>query len=155
VNQPGGVITGTYVPISGLGASLNGSGGEDLIAPVGRNTFRYPNVANLDVRFAKSTRLRERVSLEVIGEVFNVMNHQNATAIQTVGYRIANDPAHANTATLSYQSGITTTTATNASGGSTEESVPSATAAFGSVTNANRSSFYHQRQIQLGLKLIF
>ena len=35
VNQPGGVITDEEVPITGLGASLNGSGGEDLLAPVG------------------------------------------------------------------------------------------------------------------------
>jgi hypothetical protein len=155
VTQPGGVITDEDVPIPGLGGSLNGSGGEDLIAPVGRNTFRYPNVTNLDVRFAKSTRLTERVSLELIGEAFNVMNHQNVTAMQTVGYRVANDPAHANMATLSYQSGKTTTTTTNASGGTVEEFVPSATAAFGEPTNANSSVFYHQRQIQAGIKVVF
>jgi Carboxypeptidase regulatory-like domain len=155
VTQPNGVITDERVPIPGLGASLNGSGGEDLIAPVGRNTFRYPNVTNLDVRFAKSTRLRERVSLELIGEAFNVMNHQNATAIQTVGYRVTNDPAHANMGTLSYQGGLTTAGTTTASGATAVETVPSATAAFGGVTNANSSAFYHQRQIQLGIKLIF
>ena len=155
VTQPNGVITDEYVPIAGLGASLNGSGGEDLIAPVGRNTFRYPNVTNLDVRFAKSTRLRERVSLELIGEAFNVMNHQNATAIQTIGYRVTNDPAHANMGTLSYQSGLTTTNTTSSSGVTVEAAVPSATAAFGGITNANSSAFYHQRQIQAGLRLVF
>ncbi|MBB6146895.1 hypothetical protein HNQ77_004876 [Silvibacterium bohemicum] len=155
VTQPNGVITDGNVPISGLGASLNGSGGEDLIAPVGRNTFRYPAVANLDVRFAKSTRLNERLSLELIGEAFNLLNHQNVTAIQTIGYRVTNDPAHANTATLSYQSGMTTTTTTNATGGTVEEAVPSATAAFGGVTNSNSSFLYHQRQIQAGIKFVF
>ena len=35
VSEPNGVITDEEVPISGLGASLNGSGGEDLIPPVG------------------------------------------------------------------------------------------------------------------------
>ena len=107
------------------------------------------------MRFAKSTKLRERVSLEIIGEAFNVMNHENATAIQTIGYRLTNDPAHANMGTLSYQSGMTTTSTTNANGGTVEETVPGATAAFGGVTNANSSAFYHQRQIQIGLKLVF
>ncbi len=32
--------------ISGLGASLNGYGGNDIIPQVGRNTFRYPGVVN-------------------------------------------------------------------------------------------------------------
>jgi hypothetical protein len=155
VDQPYGVITDEYVPIAGLGASLNGAGGEDLLAPVGRNTYRYPSVINLDVRFAKSTRLTERVSVELIGEAFNVMNHQNATSIQTVGYRVTNDPAHANMGTLSYESGTATTATTSASGGTVEETVPSATAAFGGITNANSSAFYHQRQIQVGIKLIF
>jgi hypothetical protein len=155
VSQPNGVITDEQVPIPGLGASLNGSGGEDMVAPVGRNTFRYPVAANLDLRFAKSTRLSERVSLELVGEAFNLLNHQNITAIQTVGYRLTNDPAHANTATLSYQSGLTTTTTTSASGNSVEQNVPSATAAFGGVTNANSSSLYHQRQVQVGCKLVF
>jgi hypothetical protein len=155
VDQPNGVITDESVPISGLGASLNGSGGEDLIAPVGRNTFRYPAVMNLDLRFAKITRLSERVSVELIGEAFNLLNHQNVTAIQTVGYRLTNDPAHANMATLSYQSGMTTTTTTNASGGSVEQIVPSATAPFGGVTNTNNSALYQQRQVQVGCKFIF
>lgn len=155
VTQPGGVITDEGVPIPGLGASLNGSGGEDLIAPVGRNTFRYPAVVNLDLRFAKSTHLTERISLEFMAEAFNLLNHQNVTTIQTVGYRLTNNPAHANTGTLSYQSGMTTSTTTNASGGSVEQIVPSATAAFGGVTNANSSPLYQQRQVQFGGKLIF
>jgi hypothetical protein len=57
--------------------------------------------------------------------------------------------------TLSYESGTATTATTSASGGTVEETVPSATAAFGGITNANSSAFYHQRQIQIGIKLIF
>ena len=155
VNQPNGVITDEPVPIPGLGATLNGSGGEDLIAPVGRNTFRYPAVMDLDLRFAKSTRVSERVSVELIAEAFNLLNHQNVTGLQTVGYRLTNDPAHANMMTLSYQSGLTTTTATTATGGTAEQIVPSATAAFGGVTNTNNSALYNQRQIQVGCKVIF
>ena len=68
---------------------------------------------------------------------------------------VTNDPAHANTATLSYQSGLTTTTTTSASGESGEAIVPSATPAFGGITNANSSALYHQRQIQAGVRFFF
>ena len=44
---------------------------------VGRNTFRQPSYWNLDLRFSKVFELPERVRLEVLGEFFNVANHQN------------------------------------------------------------------------------
>ena len=40
--------------LSGLGASINGSGGDNRIAEIGRNTFRYPAVTNVDLRAAKT-----------------------------------------------------------------------------------------------------
>jgi hypothetical protein len=91
------------------------------------------------------------VSVELMAGAFHLLNHQNVTAIQTIGYRLTNDPAHANTVTLSYQSGLTTTTTTSVS---VEQIVPRATAAFGRVTNSNSSALYSRRQIQIGCKLI-
>ncbi|WP_446745113.1 TonB-dependent receptor domain-containing protein [Silvibacterium acidisoli] len=142
VNAPnqGGVIiggTGTGPRISGLGDSLNGTGGNDILPQIGRNTYRYPAVSNLDVRASKTTHLSDRVTFEILGEAFNVMNHQNVTSIDPIGYILDNDAAYTNTAHLTYLDG-----STGASG-------------FGTVTNANSSTFYRQRQIQLGCKLIF
>ncbi|MBV8675391.1 MAG: hypothetical protein JOZ33_18345, partial [Acidobacteriaceae bacterium] len=123
--------------ISGLGASLNGYGGNDILPQIGRNTFRYPGAVNLDVRAAKRTRIGERVSFELIGEAFNVLNHTNVTSIETIGYLINNDSSDARTAHLTYLDGS------------------NGKSAFGAVTNANSSSLYRQRQIQAGCRFIF
>ena len=154
--QPDGVITGTAVPVPSLGSTLNGSGGEDLIPPIGRNTYRYPAEANLDLRFTKRFPLGDRVSVELLGEAFNALNHQNVTDMQTVGYRLTNDTTHANMAALTWQSGEKPATATTLVNGS---AVPQyawdAAAAFGHATNANTSAILRERQIQAGIKLNF
>ena len=135
-----GVILGganSGARISGLGASLNGYGGNNILPQIGRNTFRYPGVVNLDVRASKQTRINDRMSIELIGEVFNVLNHTNVTAIETIGYLIDNDSSYARTAHLTYLDGS------------------SGKSAFGAVTNSNSTSLYRQRQIQAGCRFIF
>ncbi len=158
VQQPDTAIVDpeTGVHIAGLGASLNGSGGEDMIPPIGRNTFRYPAEANLDLRFSKKIRLSDRYSFEILGDAFNALNHQNVTDIQTVGYRTSNDTAHANMAVLTWQSGekpATTTALVN--GTSVPQYAYDATAAFGNRTNAESSAISREREIQAGVKLNF
>jgi hypothetical protein len=147
---------GVPVPIAGVGASLNGSGGEDLIPPLGRNTFRYPAAANLDLRFTKRFRISDRISLEAMGEAFNTLNHQNVTDVQTIGYRLTNDTAHANMATLTWQSGVRPGTKTTLVNGSSQtQYVFDPTAAFGGVTSANSNALSRERQIQVGVRLVF
>jgi hypothetical protein len=156
VQQPDAVITGTKVPIASLGPSLNGSGGEDLIPAIGRNTFRYPAAANLDLRFTKRIRLSDRTSFELMGEAFNALNHLNVTNIQTVGYRVTNDTTHANMATLTWQSGMKPGTKTTMIDGTTQQQyVFDPTAAFGGTTNANSNALSRERQIQAGVRLTF
>jgi hypothetical protein len=43
----------------------------------GRNTYRQPNVFNVDARLSKRFRLIHGTELELIGEVFNLTNHKN------------------------------------------------------------------------------
>jgi hypothetical protein len=160
VQQPDDTFTaglaGERVPVPGLGASLNGSGGEDLIPPIGRNTFRYPATVNLDMRMSKRIRLSDRYSFELMGEAFNVLNHPNVTSMQTVGYRITNDTSHPNMATLTWQSGLRPGTKTVLTNGTTEaQYVFDPTAAFGGITNANSNALSRERQMQLGVRLIF
>jgi hypothetical protein len=158
VQQPDAVLEdpGTAVRIPSLGPSLNGSGGEDLIPLIGRNTFRYPGEANLDLRLTKRIRFSDRYNLSLLGEAFNVLNHQNVTDMQTVGYRVGNDTTHANMATLTWQSGERPATATElVNGTSVTQYAYDATAAFGSATNAASSALQRERQIQAGVKLNF
>ncbi|HLJ77025.1 MAG TPA: carboxypeptidase regulatory-like domain-containing protein [Acidobacteriaceae bacterium] len=156
VTQPNGYIPGTRVPIAALGASLNGSGGEDFIPGIGRNTFRYPGSSNLDVRLTKRFPLSDRFSFDLFGEAFNALNHQSVTRIQTVGYRISNDSSHANMATLTWQSGERPAPAvTMVNGTSVRQYAYDATAAFGNPTNAASTEFQRERQIQAGVRLNF
>lgn len=156
VTQPNGVIVGAAVPIAGLGPGLNGSGGEDLILPIGRNTFRYPAAANLDLRLTKRFRLSDRYAVELLGEAFNALNHENVTSLQTVGYRISGDTQHANMANLIWESGMKPGSKVQmVNGTSVTEPVFDATAAFGGPTNANSMALQRERQIQAGLRLTF
>jgi outer membrane receptor protein involved in Fe transport len=122
--------------LSGLGYSINGSGGDNRIPGIGRNTYRYPGTINTDMRLSKQTQLSEKMKLELIGEVFNLLNHQNVTSIDTTGYFIGNDTTVGSMPTLTY----------NTNGG-----LP----LFGSVQNANSSPLYRERQLQFGMKLSF
>ena len=158
VQQPNAVLEDpqTAVHVPSLGSTLNGSGGEDVIPLIGRNTFRYPGEANLDLRVTKQIRLSDRYDLSLLGEAFNALNHQNVTDIQTIGYRLSNDTAHANMGTLTWQSGerpVTTTMLVN--GTSVTQYAYDATAAFGSASNAESSALQRERQIQAGVKLSF
>jgi len=48
----------------------------------GRNAFTSPAFVNLDVRFSKQFDIRERVKVQLMFELFNLLNRQNPSAIQ-------------------------------------------------------------------------
>ena len=125
--------------LSGLGASINGSGGDNRIPEVGRNTYRYPSINNVDLRLAKRTRLNERVELEIIAESFNLLNHTNVTSLDTTGYTITGASSLTSLPKLTWQDG-------GAKGTGSE---------FGTITNGNNTSLYHDRQLQAAFRLHF
>jgi hypothetical protein len=144
---------GTNVTISGLGPGMNGSGGDNRVYGVGRNTFRHPNVWKADLHLAKRFDLGEGRQLELIAESFNLFNHQNVTGIETNGYSIENNRASGGNPTLCY---LTINSAGSASCGSSKQAnsgtlIP----AFGQPLNVNATDFFRERQIQLGLRLRF
>lgn len=117
----------------------NGSGlagtGVSYIPLIGRNSFRSPRTINLDLRAQKNFTFAEKYNLELIGEAFNLANHQNATSINSSGYVLSTvqsaNSAQAPVSTLSYQP------------------------TFSSVVAANANNAYQVRQIQLALRLTF
>lgn len=122
---------------SGLGYSLNGSGGDNRIPGFVRNNYRYPGTISTDARLSKNTTITEHVHVELLAEVFNLLNHQNATSVNTTGYYIGNPTRAGEMPTLTYN--------TSKSG----------SPLFGTVTNANSNTLYRERQLQLGVKLAF
>ncbi len=125
--------------LSGLGANINGSGGDNRLPSIGRNTFRYPGIINADLRASKKTRLSERMELELLVESFNLLNHQNVTSIDTTGYTITGATSISTLPRLTWQNGGKTGTGPE----------------FGMVTNANNTKLYTDRQIQVAARLHF
>ncbi len=124
--------------LSGLGASINGSGGASRLPEVGRNTFRYPAVINASLRISKRTTLTEHTSLEFLGESFNLLNHQNITGIDTTGYSISSSSTVGQLPLLTWQSGLTPNSSE-----------------FGTRLSGNNTNLYTDRQFQIAAKLHF
>ncbi|HEV3040073.1 MAG TPA: carboxypeptidase regulatory-like domain-containing protein [Candidatus Angelobacter sp.] len=82
-------LTTAGSPAGGLGSSINGSGGANRIDVLGRNTFRFPNTYIVDMRISKRFVLHDRYKIELLGNIFNVPNHQNVTGITSTGYIIS------------------------------------------------------------------
>ncbi|MGA2349523.1 MAG: TonB-dependent receptor [Terracidiphilus sp.] len=107
----------------------NGSG-VNLLPTIGVNTKRYPRRIVDDARLQKAISFNKGRSLELIGNVFNLANHQNITGINTTAYKVASTGALAGTAT--YQS------------------------TYGQITNSNNSGFlYTPREIEIAARFNF
>jgi hypothetical protein len=137
----------THATITGFGPSMNGSGGDNrvygmgnngLVYDMGRNAFRYPNAWKADVRLSKQIDLGKMRQLELVAETFNLFNHRNVTEVETIGYSVASGSMSGSLPTLTYFTGLKTNST-----------------AFGQPLNSNSTSYYRERQVQLGLRVRF
>lgn len=124
--------------IVGLGPGMNGSGGDNRVYGVGRNTFRYPATWKADMRVGKTFDVGQMRQLEVLVESFNLFNHQNVTELETTGYYIESGTAAGTLPTLNFLTGLKANTT-----------------AFGQPLNINATNFYRERQIQVGVRMRF
>ena len=134
----GGTVPNQCYVAGCLEANSSGLGGTGItyIPAIGRNTFNYPRTINIDMRVQKDFTFAEKYNLQLIGEAFNLANHQNITGLNASGYTLSTvQPAAGNpappTSTLVYQN------------------------TFQTVTSANSNNVYQTRQIQLALRLTF
>jgi hypothetical protein len=97
----------------GVAAELNGSNGNSLIPQLGFNNYFPHRTIVDDMRVEKDFVYRERYKLELIGQAFNIANHQNETEIFGTAYNIGGTVA---APTLTYQSTWGTEEQTNNSG---------------------------------------
>ncbi len=121
-------------------AGINGSGSSNSRVPwIGRNSYTYPKTAVFDVRVGKNFYLpavhykvvNSEPRLEFFAELFNVMNHQNITGLNTPAYQLGDVSANKPVQTLT----------------------PLST--FATYTNSNSNYTYSPRQLQLALRLHF
>lgn len=117
--------------LSGIGASINGSGGDARIPEVGRNTYRYPGTYSIDLRASRTLTLSDKTRLEIMMQGFNLLNHQNVTQISTTGYMISGASSVDTDPVLTYQP------------------------TFRTVTNSNSTNLYRERQLELVARLRF
>jgi hypothetical protein len=128
----------TGAAIVGLGPGMNGSGGDNRVYGVGRNTYRYPATWKADVRLGKSFDLGSMRKLELLVESFNLFNHQNVTELETTGYYIEPGSLDGTPPTLNFLTGLKANTT-----------------AFGQPLNVNATDFYRERQVQVGVRVRF
>jgi hypothetical protein len=139
-------FTDTGTAIVGLGPGMNGSGGDNRVYGVGRNTYRYPATWKADMRLGKSFDFGHMRQLELLAESFNLFNHQNVTELETTGYTIESG-SPGSLPTLNFLTGpVVRTNGTIAKPNTTE---------FGQPLNINANNFYRERQIQVGLRIRF
>jgi hypothetical protein len=130
-------LTASGTAIVGLGPGMNGSGGDNRVYGIGRNTYRYPATWKADLRLGRRFNFGQMRQLELLAESFNLFNHQNVTELETTGYYIESGST-TSLPTLNYLTGLKANTT-----------------AFGQPLNINATNFYRERQLQLGLRFRF
>jgi hypothetical protein len=131
-------VVATGAAIVGLGPGMNGSGGDNRVYGVGRNTYRYPTTWKADLRLGRRIDLGHLRQLELLAESFNLFNHQNVTELETTGYSIEPGDLSGGLPSLNFMNGLKANTT-----------------AFGQPLNINATDFYHAREIQFGVRMRF
>jgi hypothetical protein len=65
-----------------------GTGGQNRLPFLGRNSFRYGNVYNTDLRLSRRIYFGEGRDLEFLAEAFNLFNHQIVTSRDRTLYTV-------------------------------------------------------------------
>jgi hypothetical protein len=115
--------------VYGAAGGINGSGGVYRLAPlVGRNHWRYPNLANIDLRLSRQFKIAEHHQFEILAEAFNLFNSEQITGINNSAYSTQTNPGGPRL--LVYKD------------------------TFGTYNQAG-ATLYRERQIQFGLRYSF
>ncbi len=133
-----GFVDANKKVIEAIGPGMNGSGGDNRVYGVGRNTYRHPATWTGDLRLGKRFNFANRRELELLAESFNLFNHQNVTRVETVGYTIDRGATEGELPTLSFLTGL-----------------KSNTVEFGKPLTANSTNSYRPREFEIGLRARF
>ena len=71
-------------------SSLDGLGGDNRVPWLPNNPLRIDPITRFDTRLAKSFRIREKMSLSLLFEVFNLTNTVSTTGVSAPGFTAAN-----------------------------------------------------------------
>jgi hypothetical protein len=132
--------SGTAPGAAASGGGINGSDGAFRLG--GRNGFMMRGTENLDLRLSKTVPVKEKVKVELMGEVFNLFSHFNATGVNSTGYSVTT-------------SGTITDTAGTLQTCSAAAPCLNINTAFGTYSSANSNFIFSTRQIQIGMFVRF
>jgi outer membrane receptor protein involved in Fe transport len=143
---------------SSKSSSWNGAGTNYWVPAIGRNTYQQPRTLVADLRVQKDFPMEfqsKTYTLQLLGEVFNLANHQNVTGVSNGAYNLSS-----NSSVTSGCSGAQLIPGQAQEECATLTYVPKAGAGinatgFGAVTNSNSNFAYSPRQVQLSLRMQF
>ncbi|MBC7909473.1 MAG: carboxypeptidase regulatory-like domain-containing protein [Pyrinomonadaceae bacterium] len=81
-NAPSGALVGPAL------TSVNLTGGANRFPLTARNSFRQPEIINMDLRVSRRFNLGETMNLEVLVEGFNIFNRTQVTNVNTTFYNL-------------------------------------------------------------------
>jgi hypothetical protein len=143
-----GSVTGT------LYGGILGDGGTSRVPDLDRNSFTMPKTATVDLRISKSFSLNrgnERYRFEIVGEAFNLLNHQNITSVNTTAYcTSASVPTGTPSTGVACKPVLSTPAPVS---GVTDYLV--ANPLFGTYLNSNSTTLQTSRQLQVAGRFYF
>ena len=147
-----------YPSYSAYGSNWNGAGTNYWIPAIGRNTYQLKRTMVVDMRLEKQIAFEtygKTYHLQLLGEFFNVANHQNVTGESTTAYNLSSNSSVTSGCTSSQmiagqaQDECSTLTFVPRSGSGVNAT------GFRAVTNSGSNFAYSPRQVQLSLRLEF
>jgi len=146
---------GTSGSVSGgLYGGILGSGGTARIPDLDRNAFTMPKTATVDLRLSKSFSVQRgdaRYRFEILGEAFNLLNHQNITSVNTTAYCVTGSPS----LSASSGSGCNTQVVSLPAVKSPSTEYLVGNPLFGTYLNSNSNTLLTPRQLQVAGRFYF
>ena len=127
------------------------------VLTVERNIYNMPKTATVDFRLGKSFPIdtfHQHVRLEVFAELFNALNHQNITSVNTGAYLTCNSNPAASTFAQACPTSSSLGTAPTAPTGQ-QSGFLVFNPNFGTYKNSNSNTIYTPRQLQIAARLHF
>jgi len=131
-----------YTAVVNTDLNNDGNSRNERAPGTSRNQFRLPAIYTVDPRITRNVNITERLKVQLIGEAFNIFNHQNITAAKNTLYATSATACGAGVATC-----LVPQTLANGAGVNT----------FGlpSAASINNNGANVGRVIQLAAKIVF
>ena len=128
-----------------VSSGMTGAGGSWQIPGTERNGYRQPNTYVVDLRLSKWFQVYKQTKAEFSMDVFNLLNHQNVTGVNTTSAYTISSPSSGTAGVTTNPTIIPYSTAVS----STNSSL------FNAPSSANSNYVYGVRQIQFGVRVMF